>query len=228
MARVSIDDSLVDTITELAPGEVEGRKHFGDGLQSVVLQALMRKGAPDPQTGALARSYLIEGVMLRDTLPDPDHGLDGEWRAGIVAVDVRGLALVNDRLGMEAGEKLLAIVAEGLRAFANDRPIVRIHGDAFAVLYLPPDPHDLDDGSAATLETQLVSRAREQVPELDAQGIAPAFTVGASDLVIDRPSHWRILGPLVWAEAERAHHAVRNRAVLGLQRRRILLDGYVG
>lgn len=228
MATVSIDDDLVQTITELAPGLVEGEKHFGDGLESVVLQALMRKGAPDPQTGALARSYLIEGVLLRDTLEQPEQGLDGEWRAGIVAVDVRSLLLVNDRLGMEAGEKVLKAVADGLRAFCPERPIVRLHGDAFAALYLPPGSHSLSDQTPARVADGLVGLVHERLPDLTESDVEPAFTVAALDLVIDRPFHWRVLGPLVWAEAERAHVSVRTGRAEGLQSRAIRLDGHVG
>lgn len=228
MAQVTIDDELVDTITELAPDVIEGRKHFGDGLQSVVLQALMRKGIPDPQTGTLTRSYLIEGVLLRDTFEHPERGLDGEWSCGVVAVDVRGLVHVNDRLGMEGGEQMLKLVADGLRAFCPDRPIIRLHGDAFAALYPPPDGHNISDGSPERLADALSALADERMPELAEHDLEPAFTVAALDLVIDRPFHWRVLGPLVWAEAERAHVAVRTGQATGLQHRRIELDGFVG
>ncbi len=228
MATVSIDDELVQTITELSPVPVDGGKQFGDGLESVVLGALMRRGTPDPQTGALARSYLIEGPLLRETLERPEQALDGAWRAGVVAVDVRGLRHVNDRLGMEAGEKVLVAVADGLRAFCPDRPLVRLHGDAFATLYLPPSGHALTDQSPERVADALVGLAEERMPELAEAGLEPAFTVAALDLVIEQPFHWRVLGPLVWAEAERAHVAVRNAQATGLQRRTIPLDGYVG
>lgn len=227
MAQVTIDDELVDTITELAPQEVDGRKHFGDGLQSVVLQALMRKGLPDPQTGSLTRSYLIEGVLLRDTMEQPELGLEGDWSCGVVAVDVLGLMHVNDRLGMEGGEQMLKVVADGLRAFCPDRPIIRLHGDAFAALYLPPGGHNISDGSPDRLSDALTGMAQERMPELGEQGLEPRFTVAALDLVVERPFHWRVLGPLVWAEAERAHVAVRTGRASGLQHRRISLDGCV-
>lgn len=228
MAQVTIDDDLVDTITDLAPQEVEGRKHFGDGLQSVVLQALMRKGVPDPQTHTLTRSYLIEGLLLGDTLEQPELGLDGEWRCGVVSVDVRGLIHINDRLGMDGGEQMLKVVADGLRAFCPDRPIVRLHGDAFAALYLPPGEHNISDGSPERLAGALGALADERMPELEDHDLDAEFTVAALDLVIDRPFHWRVLGPLVWAEAERAHVAVRTGRASGLQHRRIDLDGFVG
>jgi GGDEF domain-containing protein len=228
MATVSIDDGLVETITELAPAEVEGRKHFGDGLQSVVLQALMRKGLPDPQTGALARSYLIEGVMLRDTIDCASLGADAEWCAGVLTVDVRRLALVNDVLGMQGGERILALVADGVRAFSGPAPVVRIHGDAFAAVYVPPREHPFDEGTAERLSASLVALVKERMPELAEHGVEPAFTVSALDLVIERPFHWRVLGPLVWAEAERANVAARTGNATGLQRRRLHLDGHVG
>lgn len=228
MATVSIDDGLVETITDLAPVESEGRKHFGDGLQSVVLQALMRRGQPDPQTGAFARSFLIEGTLLRDTLEHPERGSDGEWRIGVVAVDVLTLARVNDGLGMEAGERVLRSVADGLRAFCPDRPIVRLHGDAFAALFLPPQGHSLTEQTADRVADALVGLAEERVPELAEAEIEPRFTVAALDLVVGRPFHWRVLGPIVWSEAERAHVAARNGTGGGLQQRVVHLDGFLG
>jgi hypothetical protein len=42
--------------------------------------------------------------------------------------------------------------------------------------------------------------------------------------VVDPPS-WRILGPLVWAECERALRIARRQPTEALQRRRVVLDG---
>lgn len=219
MATLHIDDDLVQTITDLSPILVEGRKHFGDGLQSVVLQALMRRGIPDPQTGALARSHLLDGALLRDALPEDDGDTAREFRVGVVAVDVRALAAINDALGMDAGERMLKTAADGLRAFCTDRPLVRLHGDAFAALYFPAIEAPLREETPLRVERALVDLASERLPELAEAGLSPGFTVAAVDLRIEQPYHWRVLGPLVWAEAERALDRVREGSAQGLQSR---------
>jgi hypothetical protein len=42
--------------------------------------------------------------------------------------------------------------------------------------------------------------------------------------VVD-PPNWQVLGPLVWAECERAHLVFRRTKVTGLLKRRVVLDG---
>ncbi|MFP2909770.1 hypothetical protein ACLESD_32935, partial [Pyxidicoccus sp. 3LFB2] len=55
----------------------------------------------------------------------------------------------------------------------------------------------------------------------------PAWTVSLLELTVDAPSHWQVLGPLVWAELERTHVMVRTGRASGLQQRRLRLDGFV-
>lgn len=47
------------------------------------------------------------------------------------------------------------------------------------------------------------------------------------ELTVDAPSHWQVLGPLLWAELERTHVMERTGRAQGLQRRRIRLDGSI-
>ena len=56
----------------------------------------------------------------------------------------------------------------------------------------------------------------------------PRHTVSVMELTVDQPSHWQVLGPLLWAELERAHVMERQgRTGDEVQRRRIRLDGFV-
>jgi GGDEF domain-containing protein len=227
MVMTEIDGALFDAITDLSPVWVDDERRFADGLDFLVRDARLRRGDPETQTGALARHYLVEGALLRGTLPRPEHGLDGPWQAGIVAVDVRSLLRINDQLGMEAGERTLRVVADGLRGLYPQRPVVRLHGDAYAALLLPPHEHRFAEGTPERVRERLAQLTAVRVPELSARGLAPAFTVAALDLVIDRPFHWRVLGPLVWAEAERALAVVRTGRGEEVQRRKVSLDGFV-
>jgi hypothetical protein len=51
------------------------------------------------------------------------------------------------------------------------------------------------------------------------------FTFGLLELTVVDPPNLRILGPLVWAECERAPRIARRQPTEALQRRRVVLDG---
>ncbi|HEY1904956.1 MAG TPA: GGDEF domain-containing protein, partial [Myxococcaceae bacterium] len=53
------------------------------------------------------------------------------------------------------------------------------------------------------------------------------FTLSALRLVVLDPSHWQVLGPLFWAEIERAHVMARRGLASGIQERTLRLDGRV-
>jgi len=53
------------------------------------------------------------------------------------------------------------------------------------------------------------------------------FTVSALRLTVRDPSHWQVLGPLLWAEIERAHVIARRGLASGIQEREIRLEGGV-
>jgi len=53
------------------------------------------------------------------------------------------------------------------------------------------------------------------------------FTLGGLQLRIVDPSHWQVLGPLLWGELERAHVLARRGDAPAIQRRELRLDGRV-
>jgi hypothetical protein len=53
------------------------------------------------------------------------------------------------------------------------------------------------------------------------------LTVALLELVIERPHHWRVLGPVVYAELERAQTVQRLGKAEPIQRRRIRMDGWL-
>ena len=81
----------------------------------------------DKPTGLYNRNYFEEEMeRLQSGRFDP---------VGIVVCDVDGLKLVNDNLGHQAGDELLAAVANILlRSFRSSDVIARIGGDEFAIL----------------------------------------------------------------------------------------------
>ncbi|MHB8917084.1 MAG: PAS domain S-box protein, partial [Desulfocucumaceae bacterium] len=81
----------------------------------------------DPLTGLYNRAY-FEQELRR--LEDGRH-----TSAGIILCDVDGLKIVNDSLGHDAGDTLLAVTAGVIRtSFRGSDMVARIGGDEFAVL----------------------------------------------------------------------------------------------
>jgi len=89
----------------------------------------------DKPTGLYNRNYFEEEMQRMQTGRfDP---------VGIVVCDVDGLKLVNDNLGHEAGDSLLATAAKVLlNCFRESDVVARIGGDEFAVL-LPNCPAEI-------------------------------------------------------------------------------------
>ena len=50
---------------------------------------------------------------------------------------------------------------------------------------------------------------------------------GLLELTVHQPSHWQVLGPLLWAEVERAYIMERTGRTHGLQRRHLRLDAFL-
>jgi diguanylate cyclase (GGDEF)-like protein len=84
----------------------------------------------DPLTGLANRRLLGESMELAMT----ERRL-GEDQAGLLFCDIDDFKAVNDRLGHEAGDRLLCEVARRLRGAVRDTDVVaRIAGDEFIVL----------------------------------------------------------------------------------------------
>ncbi len=92
--------------------------------------ALRRSALTDPLTGAANRRALTE-------LVDYEIARHARLRHSfaVVALDLDGFKLVNDRFGHPAGDGLLRDVAEALRQVVRDQDTVaRLGGDEFCVL----------------------------------------------------------------------------------------------
>jgi diguanylate cyclase (GGDEF)-like protein len=84
----------------------------------------------DALTGVAGRALFLHEAraLLRDAQADADRAL------ALAYVDLDGFKQVNDRLGHEAGDRILRAAAEALRASVRETDAVgRLGGDEFAV-----------------------------------------------------------------------------------------------
>jgi GGDEF domain-containing protein len=222
----TVDDPDVQALLALAtwvqarpPGE-----RFTLALRSLLETEACRRGAPDPVTGALHLSALTQGTLLRPEYDLSVHAHTG-WEVSALTVDVKEMIHVNQEVGFAAGDRFLRAVAEALaRAFPR-AAVVRIHTDCFAVLFLPSSDAALteaDVGRVGGELTEAVASFRAREPALRRP---VKFTVGGLLLRIVDPSHWQVLGPLLWGELERANVLARRGDAPAFQRRELRLDG---
>ncbi len=114
--RIRLQDK---TLVQVMMRDITYRKEMEEWLRYLNLH--------DKPTGLYNRNFFEEEMeRLQSGRFDP---------VGIVVCDVDGLKLVNDNLGHQAGDELLAAVANVLgRSFRSSDVIARIGGDEFAVL----------------------------------------------------------------------------------------------
>ncbi len=106
--------------------------------------------------------------------------------------------------------------------------VVRIHPDAFAALLTPTSQLTVRPEQREATRTRLAEDVAKVLPAGTAAADVPGHTVTLLEFTVDQPSHWQVLGPLLWAELERAHVMERlGRTTEPVQRRRIRLDGFV-
>lgn len=104
--------------------------------------ALTYRATHDDLTGLANRAALAER-LLASFEPDSDRRTRHE---GLLFIDIDDFKDVNDSLGHEGGDALLAQLAERLRASVRGHDLVaRLGGDEFAVVVV-----DNDDGTPAT------------------------------------------------------------------------------
>jgi len=135
--------------------------------------------------------------------------------------------LVNQEMGFALGDRFLRAVASALSAAFPGVPVVRVHTDCFAALFLPSTGVGLE-ASSPDHALQALHRAAEAFRASEGIPQRPVdFTVSGLRLTVTDPSHWQVLGPLLWAEIERAHAAARRGLASGIQERTLRLDGRI-
>ncbi|MGZ5957539.1 MAG: GGDEF domain-containing protein [Myxococcaceae bacterium] len=223
----TVDDGLVAAVVAMHPwvrSRPEGERAEA-ALRALVEAEACRRGAPDPVSGALHVTALTQGALLKPEFDLSVHAHTG-WTVGAVIADVKEMIHVNQGAGFALGDRFLRAVASALAGAFPGAPVVRVHTDCFAALLLPSSGLELE-ASALGRATEALARAAE---DFRAPSTLPGFTVSALRLSIVDPSHWQVLGPLLWAEIERAHVIARRglgTAEGPIQERALRLDGRV-
>jgi len=224
----TVDDEVVKAVLALQPW-VQSRpeaERFGAALQALLDAEAWRRGRPEPVTGALHLSALTQGALLKPEYDLSVHAHAG-WTVGAVIADVKEMIHVNQEAGFAVGDRFLRSVASSLAGTFPGAPVVRVHTDCFAALLVPSSglevaPEHLALAAEALRRGTDDFRAKEGAPRAPVE-----FTVSALRLTVRDPSHWQVLGPLLWAEIERAHVIARRGLASGIQERALSLDGRV-
>ncbi len=223
----TVDDALEQKIVSLFPLATRpGKSRAQAALELLVETERYKRGERDA-TGAYHPFALLHGPLVKDEYDLSTHGHLAAWSVGIVTADLRGTIHYNQRYGFEVGDRALAAVVDSLEATFPKAKVVRIHADAFAALLLPSSELQLDPAVKPRLHETIAERVTSVLPEDGARKPDVEATIGMLQLEIVKPSHWQVLGPILWAEAERAHVVERSGKAAEIQRRRVVLDAAV-
>ncbi|MGA9520893.1 MAG: GGDEF domain-containing protein [Myxococcaceae bacterium] len=224
-----IPDDLADELTALFGQriQVHREKATEQAVRALLDAEKARRGEPDAITGAFHVLSLTQGALLRYEYDLPTHGHYEGWEIGAVIVDPVELIKVNQSHGFPAGDATLRAIADTLQDVFPTGRLVRIHSDALAMLLPPSSERVVDAGLEQTTREALRDGVPRRLAAAGLTGISLDYTVALLHLIIEHPSHWQVLGPLVWAESERALVLARTRAAQGVQRRRIPLEASV-
>lgn len=154
--------------------EIEGAELVGDGLQ--------RRASLDPLTRCVRHSATLAAVQR--ALAREESTL-----TGVIYIDLDDLRSVNETLGQAAGDELLVLVAERLRAASRAEDLVgRLGGDEFLVVLPEIATEEVAESIARRIDVALHSKAELScgVISLSARigvACAPAGSTLAKDLV---------------------------------------------
>jgi GGDEF domain-containing protein len=189
-------------------------------LEWLAQEDAWRRGGRDRVSGAWHRLALLQGALLKEDFDAGLHSGDGGWRLGAVLVDAVEFMPFNAAHGFTEGDQALRAMADSLRGAFPGGKVVRIHSDALAVLMGPTAETRLSAASEGVARAALQAAVARWKPELQ-------FTVALLDLTLVSPSHHEVIGPLVWAECERALMARKRMPGHEVMARRIVLDALV-
>lgn len=209
----TISDRSERALLALFPNAL-GRPDAASWLVDQLVDAeLHRRGNPDA-SGAFHALALTQGTLLKEEFDFSAQAHSDGWVLGAVLVDPLEFTLFNMKHGFPAGDAALKAMVTAMKAATPDAKVVRIHTDGFAALLGPT--------SSSRATPEVLARTREALrralPEV-------TFTMGLLELTVVEPPNWQVLGPLAWAEAERALMIARRQPTEALQARRVELNG---
>lgn len=225
----SLDDATATALVALHPRAARpghAQEAPRAAAQELIAAEQRRRGQPDA-TGAMHVLALTQGTLLKEEFDLSTHAHHDGWRVGALMVDVKEMIHFNARFGFPAGDALLKGVVASLGAQYPGARIVRFQPDGFAVLLLPTSQLTVREDSAETTRAKLSEDLRSSLPPGASGTDVPGFTVALLELTVHQPSHWQVLGPLLWAEVERAYIMERTGRTHGLQQRRLRLDAFL-
>ncbi len=205
-----------------AQGRPDGPTWLVDQLVDAELH---RRGYPDSVTGAIHALALNQGQLLKEEFDLSTHGHSDGWVIGAVLIDPLEFTLFNMRYGFKAGDAALRAMVEGMKEVCPTAKVVRIHTDGFAVLLGPTADQKISAELLPRLREVLPAKVAAVTPKDAEAEKRVVFTFGLLELTVVDPPNWQILGPLVWAECERALVISRRQPTEALQLRRVTLDG---
>ncbi len=195
-----------------AQGRPDGPTWLVDQLVDAELH---RRGHPDTVSGAIHALALNQGSLMKEEFDLSTHGHSDGWVIGAVLVDPLEFTVFNMHHGFKAGDAALRAMVEGMKEVCPTAKVVRIHTDGFAILFGPTADQRVSADLLPTLREVLPAKVGADVK----------FTFGLLELTVVDPPNWQLLGPLVWAECERALIIARRKPTEALQQRRVVLDG---
>src|SRR5450432_2877765 len=168
--------------------------------EAVLAAERIRLGEPDPVSGAYARLALTQGTLLKEEYDHTTHFFAEGAVLGAAIIDTVGLIHLNMKYGFKAVDGALAAQVRALRGLFPRAKIVRIHGDAFAVVMGPTADQRVEESMRAQMTAALEEATRSALSHAE----PVAFTVALLELKVKDPPNFDVLGPLLWGECERA------------------------
>lgn len=136
----------------------------------------------DPLTGLYNRNYLADALQRLCALDDAQ----GSGRVSLLMIDVDHFKRINDTLGHQTGDKVLAAVAAAiLRAIRPDDIAVRFGGEEFVVILA-----DIDVYSAQAIAERIrasIAATASGLPDVTASvGVAQRIPAESCDTLVGR------------------------------------------
>ena len=112
---------------------------------------LLASARQDSVTGLANRAFFLEALTHRLTFAAPDRAY------ALLVLDIARFRTVNESLGHAAGDRLLAAIAERIRASAPDTALIaRLGADVFGLVWASSNADEAGEAAKAVLDTVAV------------------------------------------------------------------------